>query len=268
MAWSPLMLLALLPAIGAPAANLPFSPKASASWFAASTTCLPGQTLPSAIRLVMDEGWHSYWLNPGESGMKTRVTWQLPPGWTAGELAHPVPQRFQSGPLPAFGYAGTVWFPVILTAPADFHGTAQLRAKLSWLTCNDHLCIPGDAQLILNLSAGPPAPTPEAAAIRDALAKIPRPQPGRLTVTENPDSLTLVIDPPLSPPLNPSHCLVFPATPHVVAADALIRFTPQGARWSAHVPKSPYAPQPVKHLSLVLAAKDDANAIELSWAAP
>jgi DsbC/DsbD-like thiol-disulfide interchange protein len=31
----------------------------------------------------MDEGWHSDWENPGDSGLATKIVWGLPEGLSA-----------------------------------------------------------------------------------------------------------------------------------------------------------------------------------------
>ncbi len=80
------------------------SGKAEADWISASATVEPGQSLHTAIRLKHDVGWKSYWINPGEAGIPTRVEWKLPPGWKHSGLKFPVPTRFSSSGLSGFGY--------------------------------------------------------------------------------------------------------------------------------------------------------------------
>ncbi|RYD31571.1 MAG: hypothetical protein EOP85_22605, partial [Verrucomicrobiaceae bacterium] len=160
------------------------SGKAEADWISTSVTYEPGKPVQTAFRLVLDEGWHTYWKNPGEGGMELSVKWELPEGWTAGELEQPVPKRFMTGDLPGFGYEGTVVFPVTFTAPAGFTGEARLKGKISWLTCNDDSCIPGSAELELPLAAGAAEPTKEAALIAGALEKIPQAEKGALLKVE------------------------------------------------------------------------------------
>ena len=58
---------------------------------------------------------------------------------------------------------------------------------------------------------------------------------------------------------------VFPATPQVIDAGAKIQFNGEGAKWTAEVPKSEYAPKRVNELTLVLAAKSDQAPISLTW---
>lgn len=37
-----------------------------------------GGTSWVGVRLTMAPGWHTYWKNPGDSGMATRIRWALP----------------------------------------------------------------------------------------------------------------------------------------------------------------------------------------------
>ena len=242
------------------------SGKASVEWITASGTCEAAQPVQTAVRLVLDEGWHTYWTNPGESGMKTSVTWELPAGWTAGELENPVPKRFMTGELPGFGYEGTVVFPVKLTPPADFTGEAKLKGKISWLTCNDSKCVPGNATLELSLKLGAPVATEEMKWIHEALVKIPRPNPEiTLNVTEKPKSLILTLASATTKPFNPGDYEVFPATPQAVDSAAKFVFASEGNGWKAEVPKSEYASDPLKSLTLVLAGKGVTAPFSVTW---
>ena len=55
------------------------------------TAFVPGQATTVALRLKMAEGWHTYWQNPGDSGLPTAITWTLPAGVTAGAIQWPAP---------------------------------------------------------------------------------------------------------------------------------------------------------------------------------
>ncbi|HET6899806.1 MAG TPA: thiol:disulfide interchange protein, partial [Vicinamibacteria bacterium] len=37
----------------------------------------PGRPFQAGLRLRMDPEWHTYWKNPGDSGLATRLTWKL-----------------------------------------------------------------------------------------------------------------------------------------------------------------------------------------------
>jgi thiol:disulfide interchange protein len=114
----------------------------------------PGQSAWVALELDIREGWHTYWRNPGDSGEATRLTWQLPPGFTAGDIVWTTPHRFEVPPLVNYGYAKHAVHLVQITAPKDLQaGTALvLAAKASWLVCSD-VCIPESADLNLHIPA-------------------------------------------------------------------------------------------------------------------
>ena len=112
----------------------------------------PGQSFWVALTFDIRDGWHTYWRNPGDSGQATKLVWQLPPGFTAGEIVWTTPHRFDLPPLANYGYAGHAAHLVEITAPKDLRaGTpVVLGAKASWLVCSD-VCIPEDAQLQVKL---------------------------------------------------------------------------------------------------------------------
>ncbi len=118
-------------------------------------TAAPGSTVEVGLRLVHDPGWHTYWLNPGDSGLSTKWRWILPPGVAASDILWPAPHRIDVGPLTNFGYEGEMVLPVQITIPAEStvgDGTS-LIAKAAWLICQDE-CIPGNAELQLTLPVG------------------------------------------------------------------------------------------------------------------
>jgi thiol:disulfide interchange protein DsbD len=141
---------------------------------------VPGRPLEAALRIRHDPHWHSYWRNPGDSGLPTRLDWTLPEGWRAGEIRWPAPVRLLIGPLANYGYEGEVLLPVRLTVPERLApGTVELLAQASWLVCKD-VCIPGEASLRLRLpvlAAGVPPAAAHRAAIDATLAALPRPGP-------------------------------------------------------------------------------------------
>ena len=83
------------------------------------TALSPGEPLTVALRLVMQRGWHTYWQNPGDSGLPTSIEWKLPAGLTAGPIQWPVPRALPVGPLVNYGYEGEVLLLVDIAAAAD-----------------------------------------------------------------------------------------------------------------------------------------------------
>ena len=114
----------------------------------------PGQSFWVALELDIRDGWHTYWRNPGDSGEPTKLVWQLPPGFTAGDIVWTTPHRFEIAPLVNYGYAKHAVHLVQMTAPKDLKAGSpvSLAAKASWLVCSD-VCIPEDANLQLSLPA-------------------------------------------------------------------------------------------------------------------
>lgn len=237
---------------------------ASAELIVASSTYQAGKPVEAAIRITVDPGWHTYWTNPGEGGMKLGAEWVLPEAWTAGPLGWPVPIRFKTGDLPGFGYVGEVLIPVTLTPPATATKPAGISVKLDWLTCNDKACIPGDAAPACELKPGAVAATPSAPSIEKARASLPRPVEGlQLEVTEQGKSLVLTLSAPDG--IDPSRAACFPETPQIVDPAAAISFAKSGGKWTATVPKSEYLEGPAKTLVLVLSGGGLPHPALVSW---
>ncbi|MDX6768962.1 MAG: protein-disulfide reductase DsbD family protein [Elusimicrobiota bacterium] len=137
------------------------------------TTAAPAETFNAGLRLVHKPGWHTYWLNPGDSGMATRLDWRLPPGWSAKPFVWPAPQRIVAPPLTSFGYGGDLVLPLELTAPST-PGRALLRATAEWLECAE-VCVPGKAVLNLPVTVGLPSrESPDGPRLRAAFDALPR----------------------------------------------------------------------------------------------
>jgi DsbC/DsbD-like thiol-disulfide interchange protein len=239
---------------------------AEAELIANSATYKPGAPLTLGIRLKVEEGWHSYWVNPGVGGMPLKVTWTLPEGWKAGELRQPVPKKFMTGELPGFGYEGEAIFLAEVTPPAGAQGEVELKAKVSWLTCDDSACVPGDAELSLKLPAGAGTSGGDVAAISQAAKKVPVTMEGaELTVEEAAGTLTLRLKTPET--VNLQGCVVYPATPEVVDPSATIVFKRAKAEWIATVKKNEYAEETPTLLDIVLAGGMLEKPYLVSWRA-
>jgi thiol:disulfide interchange protein len=141
-------------------------------------TVAPGGTVQAGLVLTMEEHWHVYWVNAGDSGEPPHIKWTLPAGLTASAMSFPAPSRLPLGPLMDFGYEDTAGFPLTLTAASTMKpGPVHLDALVDWLVCAQ-VCIPGKAHLGLNLTVGPVASTAQPiGALGQALSLIPKPVP-------------------------------------------------------------------------------------------
>src|ERR1700744_3603630 len=107
----------------------------------------PGQSFTAGVYFKLDQGWHIYWSNAGDSGEPPAIKWALPAGVTGGPLQFPAPKRLPLGPLMDFGYENEVLFPFSVDVAKNAKpGAAVLHAKVDWLVCRE-VCIPGKAEL-------------------------------------------------------------------------------------------------------------------------
>ena len=114
----------------------------------------PGQTFWLGLQIRHAPHWHTYWQNPGDSGLPTQLQWQLPTGLQAGEIAWPLPKKIPIGTLANYGYEGTVLLAVPVTVSAQFQppvsGQLPIVLQAQWLVCRQE-CIPQEGQLRLQL---------------------------------------------------------------------------------------------------------------------
>jgi thiol:disulfide interchange protein DsbD len=62
-----------------------------------SDAVAPGKTFWIGLRQTIAPGWHTYWINPGDSGEPPQIEWALPAGFSAGDIAWPHPSASVSG---------------------------------------------------------------------------------------------------------------------------------------------------------------------------
>lgn len=131
---------------------LPGTHQVAATLQSSRTAVAPGERFTIVLRQSINEGWHTYWRNPGDSGEPTTLTWTLPAGWSAGDIQWPAPEAVPYAMLVNFGYEGEVLFPVEITVPANARpgSTVALTAEAYWLVCSD-ICIPENETLTLNV---------------------------------------------------------------------------------------------------------------------
>lgn len=151
---------------GTPAAAgaQPFSPPASAVAHAtadqpveielrsAARAVAPGDTIPVAIRLRPNPGWHTYWRHAGDVGSAPVVTWRLPAGVTAAPLRWPAPERMEAPPLASYGYKREVHLLGAVHVPpsARVGSSIDLAAEVTWVVCHEE-CVAGDANVALTV---------------------------------------------------------------------------------------------------------------------
>jgi DsbC/DsbD-like thiol-disulfide interchange protein len=168
----------LLLACAAQAPALELAPAVAASLWAERDGIAPGQSFTLGLRLLHAPGWHSYWAVPGDSGLPTRLSWRLPPGFRAGAIQWPAPRRLPIGPLVDYGYEGDTLLLTELQAAPDLPlgGDVRIEVRAQWLMCRD-VCIPGSKDLSVTLPVRPAQAlraTANAPAFEHARERVPR----------------------------------------------------------------------------------------------
>ena len=141
-------------------------------------TVVPGQAFTAGLLLKMAPGWHTYWQFPGDAGIPTEIKWSLPPGWKAGSIRWPIPLKLsEPGNIQIYGYHDEVLLMVGLTPPAKIAGSSvKLAATADWLVC-EKICIPGSANLQLDLPIAAQVTPANAALFVKYRNRLPRPLP-------------------------------------------------------------------------------------------
>ncbi|MEI8156407.1 MAG: thioredoxin family protein [Burkholderiales bacterium] len=116
----------------------------------------PGKTVLLGLQIKHQPHWHTYWKNPGDSGLPTTLQWTLPADVVAGEIAWPTPQRITIGNLSNYGFGDTLLLPVPMTIGKAFQptpgGDLEVRLAASWLVCRQE-CIPQEGAFVLRVPA-------------------------------------------------------------------------------------------------------------------
>jgi thiol:disulfide interchange protein len=191
-----------------------------------------GGTLQAGLVLTIEEHWHVYWVNAGDSGEPPHITWTLPPGITVGPMQFPPPTRLPLGPLMDFGYEDSVAFPVMLTAsPSMKPGKVHLDAKVNWLVCASQ-CLPGKAHLGIDVDVVPgPVATPKpVGALGSAIAALPVTLPAKMSASAVADAGKILVTLETGTKEEDAEFYPFDAEQIDNAADQQIESLPDGVR--------------------------------------
>src|SRR3954453_21883133 len=103
-----------------------------------------GAVLLGGIAFQLQPGWHTYWRNPGDSGVPPRFDFSKSDNVEAVTVLWPAPTSFDDGAGgTALGYVRQVLLPLrIVAKSADRPVT--LRADINYAVC-EKMCIPVDA---------------------------------------------------------------------------------------------------------------------------
>lgn len=159
--------------------GLAAEPKVAASILADRAEIAAGDSFRVGVLLKIPPSSHIYWLNPGDSGLPTSISWVAPAGIKVEELAWPAPTAIHDDVLGEtyFGYEHEVLlFSNVQTDKAAPAVPLHIEAKVDWLLClEDSACIPGRATLGIDIPiAGASTPSAAAAIFDVYAAQTPR----------------------------------------------------------------------------------------------
>lgn len=169
-----------------------------ASLIVGQSAIQPGAHTSLGIEFVIENDWHIYWQNPGDSGEPPRIQWQLPAGVTVGALEWPVPKRLNTTAGTDYGYEGTTILLSTLQIPPTVQPgtTIEVSGDLRWLACHD-ICVPQRSQLHIPIRIAKDASADSAAQLllQSAAEHIPIPLPSRYhpAVTSTADTIQLTL---------------------------------------------------------------------------
>lgn len=113
-----------------------------------------GEQLYVLIKLQMLNGWHTYWENSGDSGEKTKFSWELPQGYQANVEKFSTPITFVTEDIIQYGYNDTAYF-LIKISPSNDSALSKSKyydyeATISWLACREE-CVPEKVKIDFSL---------------------------------------------------------------------------------------------------------------------
>jgi len=195
-----------------------------------------GKSLWVGLQIQHQPGWHTYWKNPGDSGLPTQLNWTLPSGATAGTTQWPTPQKIMVAHLANYGYEGIVMLAVPVTVKDSFQspsGEFVIGLKAQWLVCKTE-CIPEEGEFTLKI------PVRGSTALKrgifmDAQAREPKVHTGTATFVPAEKSLKLLA---LSLPTHwqGKQLEAFSEDGEIIETAAKLEQTWANGQWSAVIP--------------------------------
>ncbi len=147
---------------------------------------------PGVIQLgykfVFTPGWHTYWINPGDSGGPPIFEFNSPSGWDINENVWPGPQKIIYPPLMTFGYVDEVIFPFKLNLKNLNDQATEITTK--FLVCDD-ICVPEEATLLLSLKNGILNIDEKPEELKKWLNRVPIRAPPEMVLSSNENNFTL-----------------------------------------------------------------------------
>lgn len=102
------------------------------------------------VKFEFDPGWHTYWINPGDSGEKALFDWNLPKGYSISAPKWPTPKVIPYPPLMTYGYENEVIILFNLSKESQSDSNDKIILNSEWLACAD-ICLPQEGSSSIDL---------------------------------------------------------------------------------------------------------------------
>jgi DsbC/DsbD-like thiol-disulfide interchange protein len=129
--------------------------------------------LRAGVEIRLDPGWHTYWRDPGDSGVPPSFDFAGSQNVKSVTVLWPAPERFsdEAGGH-SIGYHNHVILPLRIV-PKDGAAGSSIHLKLAYAVC-EKMCVPADANLNLAL---PGVSSANERVLVAAEARVPRSAP-------------------------------------------------------------------------------------------
>jgi len=227
-----------------------------------------GKPVWVGLQIRHQPDWHTYWKNSGDSGQPTTMSWTLPTGVSAGEIAWPLPSKIPVGNLANYGYGDTLLLPVPLTVSPNFKATGpdiEIKLAANWLVCKQE-CVPQEGSFALRLPVQGSTAL-HAAAFDAAFKAQPVALSGTSQIQINAGKLDVTVI-GLAPALRGKTLEFFPETPEVIETAAAWTQSWQGDTWSASVPIARHRSASPQSMPIVLVGTLDGQRRGFATTAP
>lgn len=212
-----------------------------------------GKPVWVGLQVKHQPDWHTYWKNPGDSGLPVSLNWTLPAGVQAGEIVWPLPSRIPVGNLVNYGYGDVALLPVPLTITPDFKpgfsDALEVKLQASWLVCKTE-CVPQDGTFNLKLPLKGSTAL-NAGQFEAAFKAQPKAVDGRSSFAIEAGNLAVTVD-GLPGALQGKTLEFFPETPEVIENAAAWQQSWQGTSWHASIPLARMRGADAAELSVLL----------------
>jgi thiol:disulfide interchange protein DsbD len=224
----------------------------------------PNQLLWVGLQLTHQPEWHTYWRNPGDSGLPTQIELNLPAGITAGDVQWPLPHKLKAGTITNYGFEKTVLLAIPLRVSKQYKPNdpqkLDLQMHANWLVCRLE-CIPQEGDFALRIPTHSSF-APHAAAFNALQAQQPQALPNvKASTSFEAQRLVLQVS-GLPTSLQGQSLGVFPNAPEVL--DSAAEQHPRASQswqdnvWTVRLPLSNLRSNDPKQMSFLLTAGEGA----------